>query len=435
MFRIIRMTVNLFNRLQKIPWLWSRLVRWGTRIGIAPQNWLLLESMSRPWWLYRSRGNLALATIERRPPHKVAASDIALCERLIAAFGTATGHDKAKWETRGMWAWLFDMYQRPLGEALQQGDPAALAELLASMFQSDFTNGLMTHAHARNSHSWLGARILSLKSLDTLVSLAEALGVVPVEGPEQRRAGVVYKGDITDLLHRIDQAVGVPVTFPDVGGPFGISVDDRLITLETAEQIYGAVRLDQAITTRLQQLPYSDVKLVEIGGGYGGMCYWFLRMRPGSGPYTIIDLPVMNVLQGYFLTKTLGADVVSLYGEPDAHVRILPNSALPDVDTPFQVLVNKDSMPEMPYAAMMSYLEWAREHCDGFIYSYNHEVTREFLGHKAGSVPEAVNEVGGLDRISRDHSWLRRGYAEEIYISSQLQPAVNPPGVKAGSTG
>jgi hypothetical protein len=85
------------------------------------------------------------------------------------------------------------------------------------------------------------------------------------------------------------------------------------------------------------------------------------------------------------------------------------------VETPVDVVVNKDSMPEMPRDAMVSYLEWARSNCKGIFYSYNQEAASEFLGEAQGIVSTTIDELGGFSRTRRDHSWLRRGYAEEIY--------------------
>jgi hypothetical protein len=409
---------RLWSWLKAVPWLWQLIVGIGRYVGATPQNMMLLKTMSRPWWLYGSKRRLTLCRVERREPLMVTSADVALCERLIAAFRVATGRDEERWETRGLWALLFDVYQRKLAETLARGDAHELAQLLAAMFQEDFTHGLLLHAHASNSESWLGSRISSLRWLDMLVSLAEALGVIPVEGPEQRRAGVVFNGDLAELLGRIEQALGFELDFPDVGAPFGSMVNGRLITMETPELVYATTRLDRAVRVHLSQIEPDDLAIVEIGGGYGGMCYWYLRARPDLGRYTIVDLPIMNVLQGYFLARALGGLGVSFCGEPHARVHILPNSALAEIPDPVQVLVNKDSMPEMPYDAMIDYLEWGRSNCAGFFYSYNHEVGTKVRGSPAGQVPEAVRKVGGFTQISRDHSWLRRGYAEEIYLSA-----------------
>ena len=79
------------------------------------------------------------------------------------------------------------------------------------------------------------------------------------------------------------------------------------------------------------------------------------------------------------------------------------------------MLANKDSMPEMPEAAMVGYLEWARSTCDGILFSYNQEGGATFDGEPQNLVPRAVDRVGGFARVQRDLSWVRRGYVEEIY--------------------
>jgi hypothetical protein len=196
-------------------------------------------------------------------------------------------------------------------------------------------------------------------------------------------------------------------------------VEGRLINPDTADQVYAARRLLSAIENHL---PSGDLspRIVEIGGGYGAMAYWLLQMR--DLPYVIVDLPIVNVVQGYFLTRALGHTRVSLYGEEAGRVTITPDHAIGDVQTPISVLANKDSMPEIPRAALLGYLTWARAACQGIFYSYNQEAAAPFDGTPQNIVPDAVAEVGGFVRVRRDPSWLRRGYVEEIYLSAQREP-------------
>ena len=121
------------------------------------------------------------------------------------------------------------------------------------------------------------------------------------------------------------------------------------------------------------------------------------------------------MLQGYFLSKTLGAAQVSLLGEPPARVVLLPNTALHDVQAPYDLLVNKDSMPEMPKDAVLEYLRWARTSCSGIFFSCNQESTQDVHGDELGMVPRLVEQTGGFERLRRDLSWVRAGYVEEIY--------------------
>ncbi|MGH2852790.1 MAG: putative sugar O-methyltransferase [Solirubrobacteraceae bacterium] len=405
-------------------WLKRILIGVGTPVGVTRDNWRLLEAIGRPWWFYRSGGRVPPGRIERRSPTPVTEADVALCERLLAAFTAITSQGAEQGETHhGIWAWILKAHQQRLADMLEHGDARELALLLAAMFQKEFVWGIAHGGHLRESESWLGSKILSLKSLDLLVSLAEALGVVPVENPEQGLAGVAFDGGIVKLIAKVDEALGFRVDAPHVGAPFGLAVDGHLITLETPEQIYATVRLDQAIRVHLHQRPESRLKIVDIGGGYGAMCYWLLHMQPDIARYTIVDLPITNVLQGYFLAQALGPATVSFYGEPYARVTLLPTSALTEVETPFDVLVNKNGMPEMPHHAMVGYLEWARVSCDGFFYSYNQEAGADFQGQTQHLVPEAVERIGGFNRIRRDQSWLRRGYAEEIYTRKEQLPA------------
>jgi hypothetical protein len=302
---------------------------------------------------------------------------------------------------------------------------------MASMFREDFVLGLASGPLISHTQSRLASRIWCLKSFDMLVSLAEAVGVVPVENPEQGDTGLAFEAGLGELLAGLERELGFRLDFPDIGAPSGLAVEGRLITPDTPEQIYAAVRLDQAICLHLDQPSHraNFPQVVEIGGGYGGMCYWFLQRRPAVLPYTIVDLPIVNVIQGYFLASALGAERVSFHGEPPTQVNIVPNFALQEVESPFAVLVNKDSMPEMPHTTMVEYLQWGALNCDGLFYSYNQEVTAEFRGEAQGVVHKAVAETGCFERLRRDESWVRHGYVEEIYVPARK------PGARAESPG
>jgi putative sugar O-methyltransferase len=239
--------------------------------------------------------------------------------------------------------------------------------------------------------------------------------VHPVHNPEQQRVSQGPTKGLLQLISDIESRLGFRIHFPDAGAPYGVTIDGRLITLETPEQIYGALRLDQAINLHLADIDARSPRIVEIGGGYGAMCYWFLQMSATTANYTIVDLPIINLLQGYFLAQALGHQIVSFYGEPARRVTLLPVSARAEIEVPFHVLVNKDSMPEMPYDTVVDYLGWGRANCDGFFLSYNHESASDFQGHLQGRVSETVDQSGSFRRLRRDRSWVRPGYVEEVY--------------------
>ncbi|HWF36866.1 MAG TPA: putative sugar O-methyltransferase, partial [Solirubrobacteraceae bacterium] len=202
--------------------------------------------------------------------------------------------------------------------------------------------------------------------------------------------------------------------FPAVGAAYGVLAAGRLITPDTPDQVYAAARIRDVLHEHFSGRG-EPLRVVEIGAGYGGMAYWLLKLFREPMKYAVVDLPVANVLQGYFLAQTLGHSRVSLYGEDPASVAVLPGHALSAVEAPFDALLNKDSMPEIPHDALLDYLRWARGACTGVFYSYNQEAAAEFAGTVQNVVPSVLASIGGFSRKRRDASWLRRGYVEELY--------------------
>jgi hypothetical protein len=84
----------------------------------------------------------------------------------------------------------------------------------------------------------------------------------------------------------------------------------------------------------------------------------------------------------------------------------------PNVD----VVFNENSLPEIPPDVAQGYIRWIAGHVRRFFYSYNHESIVPGGEFAVCTVPELVRSVGGLTRVSRDRSWVRPGYVEEIYV-------------------
>jgi hypothetical protein len=297
-------------------------------------------------------------------------------------------------------------------EALDRRDPVLLANRLASMFRSEFVRGMTQDAiELMNQAKW-SRRLSCVHTLDRLVSLAESLGCARTENPEQPGVAIALTDGVEKLVLDTEAALGASLDFPNVGAAFGLEIAGRLITANSPDQMYGASRLRHAIHEHLPDRK-GPLSVVEIGGGYGAIAYWSLQLMDAR--YTIVDLPLTNVVHGYFLAQALGAGEVSYYGEPAAWVVVLPTHALDNIEAPFDVLVNKDSMPEIPEPAVLEYLEWARANCNGIFFSYNQEGGVPFEGTQQNVVHQMLDRVGGFARIRRDPSWVRGGYVEEIF--------------------
>jgi hypothetical protein len=371
----------------------------------------------RPAWLYRARSAVPRVEMHFRPACPVGNDDVALCRRLIDAYRLARVDAPP---TEGMWSHdIFETSHRDVAETLERRDAAALAGCLASMFRSDVVLGMALGSIGVTTVARRSTRISAIFALNCLVALAESQGAAATGHLPQGLVGAFVDG-LDVLVAKTEGAVGVGLDFPHVGAPYGISAAGRLITQDSPDQIYAATRLRDAIRRHLFERE-RPLTFVEIGGGYGGMAYWLNQMLDLR--YVIVDLPIVNVLQGYFLSQAMGCSEVALYGETPRRVTILPTHACSRVPRPFDVLANKNSMPEIPRDALLEYLLWARDGCSGIFYSYNQEFQAPYAGTPQNLVPEIVSRIGGFELISRELSWLRRGYVEELYTCSCFTPA------------
>lgn len=399
------------------------------KLGISLINYDLLKYMKHYLWIFHI-GKIPYKKITFNKIKEVREEDIALCERLITAYHRATV-DKLKVDsdTSRIWSEGIGAYYGKLISILQSRNAKKLAEALSGLFRERFVYGLASGDLVEHSFSKIGSRIWSLKYQDNIVALAEYLGVVRTESTQQGLKGYGLKDGLDTLVSKIEDRLGISIDFPDIGAPYGVNANNSLITMEHPEHIYVALRTSEAIRVYLDGREAKQLKLLEIGAGFGGLAYWiFKQQRLAVATYTIIDLPLINVLQGYFLSKALGASGVALYGEAfrsDAKVFILPTFAIAEDlmrANGFDVLINQNSMPEMSTQIVENYLRFAKKKLSGIFFSYNHEAYSLVYGKLQVSVPEAVARVGGFRRLSRNISWVRSGYVEEVYKTASEEP-------------
>jgi hypothetical protein len=379
--------------------------------GLRGHDHVIARSFTRPEWLYRSSVRIPKAPFTLPAASEPGAEDRELCRRLIAAWEKAKPRDMPYGR---IWSRVIREHYEPLQAVLEQRDANGLATLLCRMFRSSCLHGIAHGDLYRIGNiNNFAKRAWQLKLLDDCVSLGEYLGVVRVENPEQRDIGLALSDGVPALIRLIEDRLGEPVvSFPRVGSPYGFDAEGCLITMESPEHIYVGARIREAVRVHLPEVVAPEV--IEIGGGFGGLAYYLLRLLPSISAYTIVDLPIVNVLQGYFLGRCFGADAVSLLDEPRARIRVLP----PDVigQQSCDVLINENSMPEMPPETVLGYLRWAALGVRGIFYSYQQEAwTDQVLLHSV------IEDEGAFRRLSRNRSWVRRGYVEEVYAVGSLK--------------
>ena len=344
--------------------------------------------------------------------------DMAIADRLLAAYRAASAGAPggAAPERADIWTDLRAGQSR-FESLLNRGDPRELAAYLCNVSRQDAARGIAQgDIEFRRIQRDAGyRRFLTLIDLDKLVCLAEAVEARAVENPEQGVFGQALHADPSDLIRAIEERLGHDIVPPDVdGGLLKLRTEAGDFSERDLTALYSAHLLRQTLGGGTRE------RVCEIGGGVGRMAYW--SSRRGVTDYTIVDLPQVNVVQGYYLLKTLASDRVRLYGEegvdgPFDGLRILPAHAISeDMSHEYDLVLNQDSFPEMDPGTVREYLRWIRDCCRGSLLSVNQESKPPYgegLAHV--SVAEMVEEVGGFERRQRFPYWMRKGYVMELY--------------------
>ena len=140
-------------------------------------------------------------------------------------------------------------------------------------------------------------------------------------------------------------------------------------------------------------------------------------LRAGATHWPIVDLPIINVVQGFFLIKCLGENAVNLFGEdnPSAVVEALPYWEFFDRARDYSIVFNRASLPEIPRDRVDEYLTEI-ETRGAHLLSINYEAGAP----STLNLHQIIAERGELDCRSRHPYWIRKGYVEEFFSPSRL---------------
>jgi SAM-dependent methyltransferase len=332
---------------------------------------------------YAHQHGLALPLIEA----PVAVPDRANAARLRAAWERAGGPEEVD---------RLPDRLRSFAALLAEVDDERLAEELAALGRSRAAQGLLggDRQHARAADPAFAAK-LSRWTHDKLVSLAEAVGCLRLENPEFGPWGDNGRRDPAELFAAIESALGADLSPPpSIGAYLGIGVGGgRVIHMRMLDAIHAAWRVGQlADQMRSSGDRGAEVHVGEVGAGIGLAAFYAQRL--GQPRWTLVDGPTAGLLQQH---------VVGHGG-----VTVCPSLlAQANVD----LILNSDSLPELPEGEAVSILRRAHEGGVRAIVSINHEAVQP------GTVPVAAlfARSGGYTLASRHRHWLRTGYVEEVY--------------------
>jgi len=243
--------------------------------------------------------------------------------------------------------------------------------------------------------------LFALWLYDSLVSLAEAVGarrsLYPEAGPSANKRQSP-PAPVDDLLDAIERELGIDLVFPNpYPDELGLRSRRGVVAVRAIQALYQAWRIAQIAGGR------REFRVLEIGAGLGRTAYFASCF--GISDYTIIDIPLTNAAQGYFLGRTLGADHVSLPREAvTGPLRIVNAGDLSLLEGPFDLVFNADSWTELAPEIAKEYWAFARKFSNRVL-SINHEFNANTVRSLYAGDPSVM--------ASRHPYWVRRGYVEE----------------------
>lgn len=337
-------------------------------------------------------------------------TEIPLANRLIAAYHRASRADVKRNKPEDQWTMLERSIFPDFIDIVQRKDAHAFADYMRCFFARSISHGTFqgTLATKGLENPGSGASVAG-RTVDSLASLCEAIGLLRVENPEQGHYGENLFRDPENLIGLLESFLKIDVVPPNAAGKkFGIRTRKGILALTDVRAIYAARRIQEIVG------PVRSPSVCEIGGGIGGVAYYCHLL--GIKNYTIIDLPAISMMQGYWLTRALPNAPIVLYGEPDPGgpaIRLLPPSRFGRSRA--HLVFNQDSFPEMHREHALSYLRRAR-HVAPALLSMNQEGENpQTPTSRQTVVADLIEVVSGYRRIYRSRHWLRAGYVEELY--------------------
>ncbi|MBI5623171.1 MAG: putative sugar O-methyltransferase [Elusimicrobia bacterium] len=163
---------------------------------------------------------------------------------------------------------------------------------------------------------------------------------------------------------------------PEIGDPWGLSIGGELVAPQ-AFRFHNHSRQISGILSGIGKPVWA-----EIGGGYGGTAFYYLRnaLEPGV-TYVDFDLPETLAIAAYYLSRALpgrriwlhdGAAPLTRESVSGFDVVLAPNYAIERLeDDAVDLFLNAFSFSEMPYPVLENYLRHVQRTTAGYFLQNN----------------------------------------------------------------
>ena len=249
-------------------------------------------------------------------------------------------------EAGGLWTHIIEDYYKEFSDNLVSHNYSSLRELIQEIGTQSFTIGL---------------------------SLSSA---VP--------KNIFEKGHLLksfDFYHKIYNKVSLNknVIFPTNFGHFhGLKIGKDFFQISSFRHNYYAEKISSLLKVK-------NGNIIEIGGGYGGVCYQLFKSFKFKGTYIMVDLPIMLINTVVFLQQALPNKKIKFVTNLDEFIFenydivLIPNNLYSEkIIKNVAVAFNAHSFTEMDFSTTKMYLDSFIDIEPEFIYSFNHNLEYEY---------------------------------------------------------
>jgi putative sugar O-methyltransferase len=294
---------------------------------------------------------------------------LTLVRRIRAAYLSAIKDYRER--QSDLWSYIATR-TRDIHQALMDDDENRLADLLSDPGSNNLFLGFDNLFLERTQdliRAADGAPAWAAQIVTMIGQLAESVAAKRIWQPECGTAYAYYdqsqSQDVESLIGAIARRIGRVLTFPNpFPNEFGVATSRGIVSHRALHAVYYASRLSML---RGRGPGYS---ILEIGAGMGRTAAYVREWALGQ--YTIVDLPMANVAQAVFLGAVVGEDAICLTGESRPGIRLFTPQWLVNTRDRFDIVLNTDSLTEMPLETAVRYAQIAMDRA-GKLLSINHE--------------------------------------------------------------
>ena len=256
---------------------------------------------------------------------KETTADIAIAAEILAIDARLTRYRGAT----GEWRWINDNKRKNYLQTLEEGDSAHLARCLVNMFRNDASYGIISSDFEIVKKSSLARKALESRILLDLDALRE------------------FDEDYIEESWL--------KSYKTCGNLYGyLAPDKSLVGVDDARHRYFAHKIRRLLTDSKIKNP----TILEVGGGYGGLCYQLMHKPIKGSVFVNCDLPETLYLAYFFLKRSLPKKIRIAWAFdsiPTADVILLP-AHKKDLIKRADLYFNANSFSEMSESTLRGYM-------------------------------------------------------------------------------